>query len=158
MKLLKTAYLCVCFAAASFASTALSVEVGGRFIYKMPAGELVLRDATLDVPPRGQGKVVLKYSLGSIESDKFRHKTVNNRTVFQVLFMNPPGAPANSAMVLSGTYMRGTNGVIYFGDVYGKVLSDDSDHLKTLQAFDALAAHHEGWNHAGGFEFNNLAK
>ena len=153
----KTLNLWILVAAVFTSATSFAVDVAGHFVYKMPSGELVIRNATLDVPPRGQGKVILKYSSGSIDSDKFRHRTVNNRVIFEVLFLNPPGAPENTAMAMTGSYLRGSNGVIYFGDVYGKShtagLTDSL--INEFEAGD-FTAEGSDWKHSAGFEFNTI--
>jgi|LakMenEpi03Aug12_release.lakeMendotaPanAssembly.Ray.scaffolds.fasta_scaffold471407_2 hypothetical protein len=142
------------------ATSALAVEVPGKVIYKMPSGELVRRDVTLDVPPRGQGKVVWKTANYQVESHAFKTKKHLGRTIFSVLFLNVPGAPAGTAMALVGSYLRGSNEVIYYGDVYGKHVEADTttnpeamlDELLTNTNLD-----HDGekdWHYAGGFKFN----
>ncbi|MCX6124120.1 MAG: hypothetical protein NTV34_05140 [Proteobacteria bacterium] len=155
----KTLNLWILAAAVFTSASSFAVDVAGHFVYKMPSGELVIRNATLDVPPRGQGKVVLKYSSGSIDSDKFRHRTVNNRVIFEVLFLNPPGAPANTAMAMTGSYFRGSNGVLYFGDAYVKShvggLTDSL--INEFEAFD-FTAEGSNWSHSAGFEFDTISK
>lgn len=149
----------ICFVVSSLfaAGLASAVEVAGNFVYKMPAGELVVRDAVLDVPPRGQGSVVLKYAGTSVSSDKFRTRESHGRTIFEVLFMNPPGPPANTAVVLTGSYIRGTNAVIYYGDVYFKTVSESEQAGLDFENADFLGDH-GGWSHAAGFQFNTLVK
>ena len=103
---------------------AQAVEVPGKVIYKMPAGELVRRDVALDVPPRGEGKVIWKTAHHTLESHAFKTKKHLGRTIFSVVFLNVPGAPKNTAMALVGTYLRGTNEVIYYGDIYSKICEE----------------------------------
>ena len=141
-------------------SLAFAVEVPGKVIYKMPSGELVRRDVTLDVPPRGQGKVVWKTANYRVESHAFKTKKHLGRTIFSVLFLDVPGAPEGTAMALVGSYLRGSNEVIYYGDVYGKhveaaAISNPEAMLDEVLSVTTLD--HEGekdWHYAGGFKFN----
>lgn len=119
------------FSASMFLSSkSFAVEVPGKVFYKMPAGDLVSRAVKLDVPPRGEGKVIFKSEHHELESHAFKTKKAHGRTVFSVLFLNPPGAPANTAMVLTGSYMRGSNYVAYYGDVYSKTISEGMQQLQ----------------------------
>ncbi len=148
--------------ALSFATSVSAVEVPGKVIYKMPSGELVRRDVSLDVPPRGQGKVVWKTANYRVESHAFKTKKHLGRTIFSVLFLNVPGAPEGTAMALVGSYLRGSNEVIYYGDVYGKHISNQSEAEQNPEGLlDELLKSHEtldhgdekDWHYAGGFKF-----
>jgi hypothetical protein len=145
----------VVFAALSMASVATAVEVPGKVIYKMPSRELVTRDVSLDVPPMGQGKVIWKSANSQMESHAFKTTKKNGRITFSVLFLDPPGAPANTAMVITGAYLRGTNQVIYYGDVYSKQYEGGHDDAKALldDAEKGLNDDGSGWTYAGGFKF-----
>ena len=140
---------------------AQAAEVPGKVIYKMPSGELVRRDVTLDVPPRGEGKVVWKTANYRVESHAFKTKKHLGRTIFSVLFLNVPGAPEGTAMALVGSYLRGSNEVIYYGDIYGKHLEGDSSGNSSPDSMldellQSATFQHEGesdWHYAGGFKF-----
>jgi hypothetical protein len=143
------------------ASKSFAVEVKGAVTYKMPQGQLVNRDVILDVPPMGQGKVKWISNGKVSESHSFRTRKVNNRVIFEVLFVNPVGAPPETAMALSGSYLRGTNGVIYYGDFYGRKIAKDAD----FAAVEAEWSSSDGifeqsnaseWTHGGGFMFTTL--
>ncbi len=143
------------------AGNAYSVEVKGAVTYKMPQGELVSRNVSLDVPPMGQGKVKWISNGKVSESHSFKTKKFNNRVVFEVLFLNPEGAPPNTAMAISGSYLRGTNGVIYYGDVYGRSINEDGNFDDSIESFNVSDASFEmdanrKWMHAGGFMFTTL--
>lgn len=144
-------------------SIALAAEVPGKVFYKMPSGEMVKREVKLDVPARGQGKVIFKTTNHNLESHAFKTKKAHGRTIFSVLFLDPPGAPEHTAMVLTGTYMRGTNYVVYYGDIYSKTYDGDKQSLQGEQMLDdVLAAHDDAtstasqddWKFSGGFKFS----
>lgn len=165
MKATLKTFFAIGFAASLFISSAsFAVEVPGKVFYKMPAGELVQREVSLDVPARGQGKVILKSAHHSLESHAFKTKKVNGRTIFSVLFLNPPGAPANTAMVLTGTYLRGSNYVAYYGDVYSKPFTEETqqtqiqgerllDEVLNLHDIAQAEQGEESWKFSGGFKF-----
>jgi hypothetical protein len=139
---------------------AQAVEVPGKVIYKMPAGELVRRDVSLDVPPRGQGKVLWKTAHHTLESHAFKTKKHLGRTIFSVVFLNVPGAPKNTAMALVGTYLRGTNEVIYYGDIYSKICEEtpsadvvDEVLAQVTGGADTSGDEENAWNFSGGFKF-----
>jgi hypothetical protein len=115
--------------------------------YVMPSGELVSREVSLQVPARGQGEIVLKGGEQQVATTKFRTKKAHGRTIFAVAFDNPPGAPEGSTAVFTGTYMRGTNQAIYYGDVYLVT--------KTDSASDVIedAWRGRGVTHKAGFYF-----
>jgi hypothetical protein len=137
------------------ATAAHAVEVPGKVIYKMPSNELVTRDVSLDVPPRGQGKVIWKSAHSTMESHAFKTKKMNGRTIFSVLFLNPPGAPDHTAMLISGSYLRGTNEVIYYGDIYSKHFTEGHGDFDGLLNDAEATMDQDGseWSYAGGFKF-----
>jgi hypothetical protein len=143
------------FALFTLATSAHAVEVPGKVIYKMPSNALVTRDVRLDVPPRGQGKVIWKSAHSQMESHAFKTKKLNGRTIFSVLFLDPPGAPDHTAMVITGSYLRGTNEVIYYGDIYAKHYEGGHGDIATLldDAEQSLEDDGSGWAYAGGFKF-----
>lgn len=156
-----------CAVVLGFLLTGLSVEaaeVPGKVIYKMPSGELVRRDVTLDVPPRGEGKVIWKTANYRVESHAFKTKKHLGKTIFSVLFLDVPGAPEGTAMALVGTYLRGSNEVIYYGDVYGKHMDesptsqDQADRLLDEVLGQTSFQHDDNkdWHFAGGFKFGKV--
>lgn len=94
------------------------VEAPGQVFYKMPTGEIVSRETTLVVPLKGQGDVSLKTATRALKATKFWTTHLSGRTIFNVAFENPPGAPANTFVVFSGSYLRGSNVAVYYGDIY----------------------------------------
>lgn len=149
----------------ALADNAGSVTATGGVFYKMPSGELVKRDATLEVPARGQGDVILRS--GSLELKAHGFKTIRShgRSVFYVVFLNPPGAPENTAAVYRGSYLRGSNAAKYWGDVFSKVyrpeelaqLTNTNDRDASIGAIIADLEEESGkdddWRHSGGFWF-----
>ena len=122
--------------------SALAADVEGSITYKIPSGELVSRDITLNVPSMGQGEVVLYGKNFEWKTkDFFSYKKLGKNVfvaAFQTEFMN-----FKSTIVFKGTYMQGTNEIVYTGDFYKK---DGHDVIVTRDL--------EGFEHQGVFTFN----
>jgi len=121
-----------------------SVEASGKVFYTMPDQSLVFRDVVLSVPMRGQGDVVLKWSTGEQVADSFFYRKQNGRTVFYVVFKNPPQAPQGTVLVLKGTYTRGSNLALYYGDMFTK--SGNKFSQNEVVSLNK-------WSYTGGFYF-----
>jgi hypothetical protein len=127
-----------------FLSTeSIASPVDGKIIYKLPNGQLVKRDVVLEVPSRGQGEVILSGQNFEWRTDKFRSYTKKGKTTFiasfETDFMN-----LKSTIVFKGTYLKGSNELIYYGDFYKK----KGHNLET----EDLA----GFVFQGGFKFSYL--
>ena len=102
-----------------FSLNLLAVEVDGTLTYKMPNGELVDRPVTIDVPPRGQGEVILRSGIYEWKTSKFWSKEKHGKKIFAALF-DAKYRDQKSQFLLKGTYLKGSNKLIYTGDVYMK--------------------------------------
>ncbi len=155
MNITKLAVL-MCFLVSSVAS---AVEVAGHVVFKSNSGDLKTVDATLDVPPRGEGKVVLTAGGHRLESDKFRTRKENGRVIFEVLFRSMAAIESDKAIAMTGSYQRGSNGVIYYGDVYahGHHDFDSLTNIDWESELDGMnTSHHGEWNYVAGFMFTTL--
>lgn len=155
MNITKIAFL-LCF---TFSSIASAAEVAGKIVFKDKSGKLTTVDAKIDVPPRGEGKVVLTAGGYRAESDQFRTRKENGRVIFEVVFSSFAALESNRAFAMTGSYQRGSNGVIYYGDVYAHQLNgfDSLSFNDWLFELDDLSANHSGnWNYAAGFMFTTL--
>lgn len=137
----------------STGAMAESVTAPGKVAYIMPSGELVKRDISIEVPARGEGDLFMLAGGQKIKAHAFKTIKANNRTIFAVLFINPPGAPENTAAVYYGTYMRGTNEAIYYGDIYSKTFDGNSQQSENdlLEHWDDVT---HDVKHIGGFYFS----
>ncbi|NBQ53244.1 MAG: hypothetical protein EBU49_06665 [Proteobacteria bacterium] len=140
-----------------------SVVAQGGVFYKMPSGEMVLRDATLEVPARGEGNVILRSGLIEMTAHGFKTVHSHGRAIFNVVFLNPPGAPENTAVLYRGSYLRGSNAANFWGDVFIRTFSTSAalSALTKNPGVDALVSDFENsnddgqeWKHGGGFWFN----
>jgi hypothetical protein len=155
MNITKIAFL-LCF---TFSSIASAAEVAGKIVFKNKSGKLTTVDAKIDVPPRGEGKVVLTAGGFRAESDKFRTRKENGRVIFEVVFSSFAALESNRDIAMTGSYQRGSNGVIYYGDVYANQHNgfDSLSLNEWLSELDDLTANHSGnWNYAAGFMFTTL--
>ena len=121
MKVLGLIIVAMCFSLTGYAA---SIDAPGQVFYKMPNGEIVKRAATLQVPSRGQGQVVLKGAQSNLVAERFFSKKKNGRTIFYVVFDKFPGKKADQRAVYRGTYARGSNMALYYGDVF---IVDEND-------------------------------
>jgi len=121
MKILALVLLTIGFSCPVFAQ---SIEAPGKIFYKMPSGEIATRNVTLQVPARGQGEVILRGNQNEIVAERFFSRTQNGRTIFYVIFDEFPGRQESERAVYRGTYSRGTNKALYYGDVF--VVTDGS--------------------------------
>lgn len=138
----------------SFSIFAESVEVPGKVFYVMPEGEMVKREVSLVVPEKGQGDVILKVKDKEHVAHKFWHYVRNGRTVFNAVF-KVEHDEHKAALLLTGSYLRGSNKVKYWGDFYKKKMGQDHDHIfiDSSKSVEDILSHHKGWMHKGGFAF-----
>jgi hypothetical protein len=133
-------------------------EVPGKMFYKMPDEQLVFRDMTMVKEEQNDHKIVLRGKNSEIVSDHIHSKEVHGRKVLTIVFKNVPHAK-NKIMILTGTYLRGTNGGLYYGDIYVKAKGSDDDlSLKSLATLD-FTGHHPGPDDVrfvGGFKFKKM--
>ena len=101
---------------------AQSVVADGKVFYQLPAGEIVYRGVSLEVPARGQGDVVLRgeNSEEAVVADRFFSVESAGRVVFYVVFRDPPGSQPGTLGIWRGTYLRGSNQATYYGEVFTK--------------------------------------
>ena len=129
----------------SMAITAHAAPVDGKIVYQLPSGEIVDREVRLDVPPRGIGEVILS-------GEKFEWRTENFWTVkkagqekfyavFKAEFMG-----MKSTILFKGTYIRGTNKILYYGDFYKQKGFHDITQANGLRNF----------TFKGGFKFEYI--
>jgi len=114
----------------------------GQVTYEHPNGQLVSRDCSLFVPSRGVGEVTLKCGDFSTSSAEFSTERVDGQVVFTVLFREMTGAPEGTVAKYRGSYLRGSNKALYYGDVFAS--SDVTARLDSSTS----------WQYAGGFSFS----
>jgi len=95
------------------------IKADGHAFFKAGRG-LTRAGINLYVPKMGKGKIILEVGGKEVEAKGFRAHRVAGRTVFDVLFMNVPGTAKGTAALLHGSYLRGNNMAIYYGDFYTK--------------------------------------
>ena len=103
-----------------FSGNLQAAEAEGQVFYKLPSGELVHRDVTLEVPSRGEGDVILRGE--TTEFTSIKHFTVKKKgkTTFYVIFKETSPEGKVVYKVFRGAYLRGTNQAKYYGDIYVK--------------------------------------
>lgn len=132
----------VLFIATHAQAARADVLADGFVTYKHPNGELVNRECSLSVPAMGVGQVKLKCGVHEMITSEFDTTRRHGRIIFSVIFRDIDGAPEGSASKYRGSYLRGSNQAIYYGDVYSS--SDASAGLVGDTA----------WQYTGGFMFS----
>jgi hypothetical protein len=103
-----------------FSSVAFATSVGGKIFYEIPgANRVAVRDVSLDVPPRGQGELVLRGKGFEWRSDKFWTVKNDGQTIFYVAFQTE-FEEHKATILFRGTYLKGSNLILYYGDFYKK--------------------------------------
>ena len=120
------------------------VTAGGHVFYVTPtSGDLVYRNVSITVPSRGQGDVTLTMPGLTATADRFFTVESKGRKVFYVVFTGLPFMGDDEQLVFRGTYQRGNNEAIYYGDSFK--VSPSADIVKAMERGDA--------SHSGGFFF-----
>jgi apolipoprotein D and lipocalin family protein len=134
--------ICSLFVSSVALGNTPGVWADGYVTYKHPNGKLVNRECAMFVPAMGIGEVKLKCGEFSTSTSEFSTRQVNGQSIFSVLFRDMNGAPAGTVAKYQGSYLRGSNQAIYYGDVFS---SSDSQ---------AKLDSEGGWTYAGGFMFS----
>lgn len=122
---------------------AWATDVSGVIFYRHPQGTLAERAVVINVPERGQGDVVLSGQGFEWRSRHFRaFRDEFGRDVFIVHFPHWHNGQ-QFVTTLAGTYMRTSDRVLYFGDVYKEHGHHNLNALHPGQA-----------QHVGGFRFD----
>lgn len=122
--------------------SSFAASVDGKIVYKLPNGELVKRDVSIEVPSRGQGEVVLSGKNFEWRTKEFKTVKKYGKTIFMAAFKSQ-FRQFKSTTVLKGSYLKGTNKIIYYGDVYKK-----KGHISLQEIVD-----YKGFKYTGGFKF-----
>ena len=133
----------------------------GEVFYTLPSGEFVEREVTLEVPSRGEGEVVLRGSTTELRTETFFTVQRKGKTTFYIVFETTSPNGKKAKKIFRGTYIRGTNKAVYYGDIYRKSYGhggddddheeddDDNDDWKSPAKLDSLGSK----SFVGGFRF-----
>jgi len=117
----------ILLAFAMMMTAAMATAVDGTLTYKLPSGDLVDRDVTLEVPSRGQGEVVLSGKSFEWKTTQFKSFETAGKQTFVAIF-ETDFRGMKSKTVLRGTYLKGNNKLYYTGDMY-KIKDRKISHL-----------------------------
>jgi hypothetical protein len=126
-------------------NVAFATPIEGQITYKVPSGELVDRVVSLEVPSRGQGEVILSGEKFEWRTKTFKSLVVKGETIFIAVFQTQ-FRDFKSTILFKGTYLKGSNRIIYSGNFYKK-----SGH-KAVEDLVSLS----GFTYNGNFNFNYL--
>lgn len=127
----------------AFSTASYAAPIDGQIFYTLPSGEYVERDVTLEVPSRGEGEVVLSGNNFEWRTSNFTSYTKKGKTVFVAAFQTE-FREFKSTIVFKGTYIKGTNQIVYYGDMYKKNGTTEVDLLSEQNDFAF----------SGGFRFS----
>lgn len=100
-----------------FTTSAFAKPVDGELTYMLPSGELVQRQVVFEAPSRGQGEVILSGKNFEWRTTNFKSFNVLGKQTFVASFeTNFQGM--KSTLVFKGTYLKGSNMLLYMGDIY----------------------------------------
>lgn len=139
-------------------AVAQNVEVDGLFYFKTQSDEIAREQAMISVPSRGEGDVIVTAFGREMVADRFFSREDAGRTVFYVVFddaeclLPGEGFSHDHSVVMRGTYLRGSNLVLYVGEVF-KV--HHSVLGSKIEDFEANYRRHE---YLGGFAFKRPRK
>jgi hypothetical protein len=129
------------------------VVAPGHVFYKAPDGALVKRELNLTVPPRGEGEITLSTDRWSASTSHFFSKEVAGGIEFTVVFVKPFPEHSESSLVLTGSYMRGSNAAVYWGDLYKTKTALTDPMIRLLEITQLSPRVAPFLRHVGGFKF-----
>lgn len=137
------------------------VDAQGSMFGVWDAGKVKRVEATLTAAPMGAKPFVLKYENKTVTSHAHKVIRSHGRPVLYVVFVE-----GDKAYLLRGSYIRGSNKAVYWGDIYKRIPHPAAQSLELLDsAVEELEAFDDGlespmgnppakvWSHKGGFAF-----
>ena len=122
----------------------LAAEVPGQIFYKKKDGVVARRDVTLEVPSMGKGEVVLKGKSFEWRTEDFWSNVSDSGEVIFTAAFKTEFMGMKSTIAFEGTYLRGSNEIIYNGNFFKK------------NGHDPVAKDLAGFDYNGGFTFNYM--
>ena len=129
------------------------VDAPGHVFYKDKEGAMVKRDVTLSVPPCGEGELVLSAGDWKAATTHFFTYEAAGRVVFTAVFIKPFPSHSETSLVLTGSYMRGTNKAVYWGDMFKTHEEIKAPMMSLLKTNPEMALGSTHFHHVGGFKF-----
>lgn len=120
---------------------AMATAVDGSVFYLTSDNRLVEREATLEVPSRGQGEVVLAGRGFEWRTENFWTVQSKGKTIFYASFLTEFRG-FQSTIVFRGSCLKGDNRLMYYGDFYKK------------PGHDASSRSMDEFTYEGGFAFD----
>jgi len=135
----------------SFALSKKHSKIQGEISYKKE-GQLLFLEATLSIPFKGRGKIKLSLENHEqkLKSRNFFYEKSSGRTVFYTIF-DYYKEKEDSCLVFQGSYDRGENAVLYYGDIF-KFLCSEIEPGSLKDSKDLFSEHHD-FQYLGGFYF-----
>ena len=138
----------LCFSSIGFSQTNVAAAGG---VLHLNNNKIQMDDATLIVPRMGDGLIELSFAGHNYVTENFFSRKVNGRVVFYVVFSNENCDGSVEKMSMMGTYVRGNNVAVYYGDIFKKTYSATA--VKTPLSLDGIRDLFKKANWWGGFYF-----
>lgn len=129
------------------------IDASGQVFFKKADGVIEKKPVTLLIPKRGEGQAYLKSGRILVEAEKYFSVDKNGRKIFYMIFDQFIGQKNKEKAVFRGTYIRGTNKALYYGDVFlvGDLEGSEQDLDFELSNLDQSG---RSIQYNGGFYFN----
>ena len=128
-------------------ASAFDVEADGKIFFKNKKSAIETLDASLNVPAKGEGEIVLQIGDKTYKTSNFSVRKKSERTILYVVFdKNQKLFGENKRIVFKGTYVRGTNLALYYGSFFISKMSRLRGKLRKEREYKYL----------GGFVFKKI--
>lgn len=148
----------------SDANSLSEIKAMGEIFFKSSTtSEIIPHPSTLNLPARGEGDISLEIGDKKFVASKFFSVKKNGRVIFYVVFkcnnsLMEQNEEDETKMhegvhVFRGTYTRGSNMALYYGDVFhkeGKDLISNFDENSIIEEINSGA---KGFTYHAGFYF-----
>ena len=144
---LKRLVIFLAFMSSTVQSQGRLVEADGKIFFKNNQGVIEKFDAALNVPRKGEGEITLRVGDKIYSTPNFSIRKRSGRTILYVVFeKNKQLFGHSKKVVFKGTYVRGSNLAVYYGDFFTPV------HKKMKKD----GPHKREYRYLGGFAFKKI--
>lgn len=132
--------------------------VDGKIVYVNQENLLSFKDVRLTASKGEDQKTKFTLTHGDHQMDSHAYwvKNVNGRKLLKIVFLKEVSADNYKAIIMNGTYLRGTNGGMYYGDMFKMHKTRRHDLISSLIVNNELIDHHQDLIYKGGFKFKKM--
>jgi len=137
-------------------TTASALTVPGKIVYKNSKGSIVSKPLSLSFSKETK-EVVAHFGKHKIPADYQIIQVKSGRTLYYLVFNNPPGMKKGKSVVTKGTVLRGNNMALYYGDFFAVSHHGQRENLYQDLERDGIKDD-ERYRYLGGFYFKYMIK